>query len=169
MNPYFIIAILLAVAGAFAGGEFDGRKTGAQSERTAWQTKDNAELAAANAKILQMEATARASEQAHAQAQADISTTYQKELQNAQAQRQKDVAAARSGALRLRDPGAITQQTCGGAAGQAATGASGRDGPADPGLSPSATEFLLTQADRSDAIVRQLGACQAVILADRVP
>jgi prophage endopeptidase len=116
---------------------------------------------------LQLETLARASEQSHSVAQAAISTTYQKDLQNAEIRRQKDIAAARTGALRLFDPGA--QGACAGGASQDATSAGGRDGGPDTGLSSQSVEFLLTEADRADGIARQLGACQAVIVSDRVP
>jgi len=169
MNPYAIIVALVIWIASLAGVGYWQNGAGHSAERVAWQAKDNVELAAANAKILQMETDARASEQAHAQTQSDISTDYERKLQDAQTQRQKDIAAARSGALRLRDPGASAQQSCGGSAGQDAASASGRDGAAEPGLSGPAAEFLLSEADRADAIVQQLGACQAVILADRAP
>ena len=168
-NPWVFLAFVVALIAAGLGGEYDGNKRGVNSERVAWQAKDNKELTEANAKILQLENDARAKEQAHAADLAAISTNYEQELQHAENTRKADVAAARSGALRLRDPGATAQQTCGSATGQAATGPGGRDAQTGGELSPELTEFLFIEADRADAIVQQLGACQAVIVSDRAP
>lgn len=168
-NPWILLAFVLALIAAGLGGEYDGNARGVNSERVAWQAKANKELTDANAKILQLENDARAKEQAHAAALDNIATNYEQELQHAENTRKADVAAARSGALRLRDPGATAQQTCGSATGQTATSASGRDGQAGSELSPELAEFLVSEADRADAITKQLGACQAVIVADRVP
>jgi hypothetical protein len=169
MNPYLIIAALCVAVAAFISGEYDGRARGATAERSAWQTKQVGELSLANAEIKSLEEAARASEQAHTQALADISTNHEREVQDAEVQRKKDIAAARSGALRLRDPGATAVQSCASSTPQTAASASGRDDGSGGGLSGIAAEFLLTQADRADAIVRQLAACQAVIKADRAP
>ena len=168
-NPWILLAFVLALIAAGLGGEYDGNARGVNSERVAWQAKANKEMTDANAKILQLENDARAKEQAHAAALDNIATNYEQELQHAENTRKADVAAARSGALRLRDPGATAQQTCGSATGQAATSAGGRDGQAGGYLSAGATEFLFEQADSADAIVQQLGACQAVIVSDRTP
>ena len=168
-NLWILPAFALALIGAVLGGEYDGHARGVNSERVAWQAKANNELASANAKILQLENDARVKEQAHANALAVIATNYEQELQHAENTRKADVAAARSGALRLRDPGTTAQQTCGSATGQAATGSGGRDGQAGGELSPELTEFLVSEAGRADAIVQQLGACQAVIVSDRAP
>jgi hypothetical protein len=169
MNPYAIIAALIIWAASLAGVGYWQNGVGHVEESATWQKKDNAELKEANAKILQLETEARASEQAHSETQHLISTGLQKDLQNAEIQRQKDVADARSGAIRLRDPGAPAVQNCGGGTSETATGTSGRDGQAGAELSANAVEFLLTEADRADAVVRQLTACQAVVDADRAP
>lgn len=168
-NPWLLLGFVVALIAAALGGEYDGNKRGVNSERVAWQAKDNKELAAANAKILQLETDARAKEQAHAEQLAAIATNYEQELQNAENTRKADVAAARSGALRLRDPGARTEQACGSGTGQTSAAPGGRDGQAGGELSPELAEFLVSEADRADAIVKQLGACQAVIVSDRTP
>lgn len=168
-NPWVLLAFVVALVAAALGGEYDGNKRGVNAERVAWQAKDNKELAAANARILQLETDARAKEQDHAAELASIATNYEQELQNAENTRKADVAAARSGALRLRDPGARTEQACGSGPAETATAPGGRDGQTGGELSPELAEFLVSEADRADAIVHQLSACQAVIVADRVP
>ena len=169
MNPYLPLLAFVVAVGAFCGGEINGKERGETSERLAWQTRANTELAAANAKILELENAARASEQTHGETQHLISQSYERDLQNAQTNAQRDLDAARSGALRLRDPGAAAVATCGSTAAPAPTTASGRDAGADAGFSSEATAFLLSESTRADAVVRQLAACQAVVLSDRMP
>ena len=73
-----------------------------------------------------------------------------------------DLAAGR---LRLTVPGAI----CAGSGGAvAAAGGSGmRDGGARAELPPAVAADLATLADDADEVTRQLGACQAVLRAER--
>jgi hypothetical protein len=166
-NPYVILGLLVAWAASLAGVGIWQRHDGAASERVVWQARDSKELSAANAKILKLETDARATEQAHGEVQHLISQSYQKDLQNAETQRQADVAAARSGALRLRDPGARTESTCSSGLPAIAASTSGRNGEAGSELSPESTEFLYSEANRADATVVQLVACQKIVDADR--
>lgn len=100
-----------------------------------------------------------------------IDTQHQKEIEDAQKQKDSDVAAARTGAIRLRDQlascHAAANANRGDSAAKAPFTASVSDGEAGAELSPAATGFLLSEADRADSIVRQLTACQAVVRADR--
>jgi hypothetical protein len=67
MNPYIIIAVLLAIAGAFAGGEIDGQKRGDADRVIA----DQKQFDAINAKITAQKAEANSLLE---KAQADIIT-----------------------------------------------------------------------------------------------
>ncbi|MBF3800036.1 lysis protein [Burkholderia pseudomallei] len=94
-----------------------------------------------------------------------ISTDYERKLNDAKSQADRDIAAARAGALRLRDRAA----TCGNQPSESATGP-GAGVSADTGgaeLSLPATEFLLSEAGRADEIVLRLNACEAVVRSDR--
>jgi hypothetical protein len=67
MNPYAIIAALIIWAASLAGVGYWQNGVGHVEEGAAWQKKENRELADANAKILQLETDARASEQSHSE------------------------------------------------------------------------------------------------------
>ena len=105
-------------------------------------------------------------EVAHANSVALISTTLQGETDAAKAELEAERARARSGTFRLRDHTA-SREACTGGTGQAAPAPSERDGKAGAYLSAEAADFLLGLAGEADDIVRQLTACQAVILDDR--
>lgn len=139
---------------------------GEKAERSAWQERENAALTAANTRIATLEEQARISERDHAQAMADTSAQYQKELSDERATKDRVIADLRRGALRLRIP--TTDHAAGGSSAAAhGTASLGGDGEARCELSVSASEFLVGLANEADEIVRQLAACQAVIAADR--
>lgn len=166
MKGWQIIAIIVGVVATLGATFYLGDSYGVARANSKWQTRENTELTAKNDKILELTAKARAREKANAEALNDISLRNQQELRNAKAQYDRDVAAVRAGALRLRD--AAARQASGGSTpGAAGAGASGRDGGAGTELSREATEFLLGEAARADEITRQLGQCQDVVRADR--
>lgn len=167
MNPYLIIALLLAWGASLFGVGSWQNKAGHVAERTTWQTRENTELRTANGKIKVLEEGARKAEQDHADALAVISTDYERKLTHANEQRAADVAAVRVGTIRLRDPNPPGLRACGSIAPETGAGTSGRDGRAPGELSEQAAEFLYGFANDADDIVRQLGACQRVVAADR--
>lgn len=87
------------------------------------------------------------------------------EKQDAIAQRDAVIADLRAGTVRLRQrfrcP--VPAAPAGGPAGTSAGG----DAAGDRGLSDADAEFLVRFAGDADNVARQLGACQAVIRADR--
>lgn len=122
-----------------------------------------AQKAVYTAELLEAEKKARETERAHAERLAAIGTHYQKEFQTHEAQRLRDVAAARDGALRLRVPGTLCPD-----AGPAPGAAAGRGDGAEGGeLPPAVTADLLQLVHDADRNTRQLAACQAVIESDR--
>lgn len=160
-NPWLILGVVLLVIAAAFGGYKQGRKV----ESAEWLQKENKELAAANAKILKLEQDARNAEHAHAAAVDLISTTLQGQTDAAKAETERLRTAARIGAFRLRDPSG--KNACGSATGSAAAAPGQRDGQAGSDLSGAASEFLLGLTGEADEVVRQLVACQAVIIDDR--
>lgn len=162
-NPYFIIGALLACIAAF----FYGQHTGAESERVAWQARDNEAIRKANAKIIDLNDQARAQERTTANQIAAVAAHYEKEKARVQSQKESALAALRAGGLVLRDPGSPRLGTCGSQTGPTAAAPGQRDGETRSGLSPEASGFLYTEASRADEIVKQLDACQGVVLADR--
>jgi hypothetical protein len=167
INPWVILAIVIAwLASLVAVGVWQ-HDAGATAERTAWQQRETDELRAANAAINQLQDQARATERRHAQQMSALGQTHQKEIQHVEARRKADAAAARAGTVVLRDPGAARETTCPGAAAAPGAATGQRDGGQTGQLSGAAAEFLLDLANDADAVAEQLAVCQAVILSDR--
>lgn len=134
----------------------------------AYQKRDNEALAAANKRIAELGIQIRAIEAKAAKDVAALDANHQKEIERAKNQAEHDVNAARSGALRLRDHWRDEARSCIAArdrdAVSAAAGTTGvGNGPRGAELSAEATEFLLTEANRADAVVDKLTAAQALI------
>lgn len=166
-NPWVLLGALAAFVASVTGAFFYGQNVGAEDERVEWQARENVEITAANRKILDLTEAARAQESLHAIELNAISTKYQEDLQNEKATRDRVVADLRNGSRVLRIPVTRTVETCGGEAGTASASTSGRDGEARADIHPAAAEFLVGLASEADAVVRQLAACQAMILQDR--
>jgi hypothetical protein len=166
VNPYLILGVLVAWLASLVGVGFWQNRTGHAAERVVWEQRENSELTAANAKIHDLEEQYRTEERRRAQEVADISTKYEKERTDAAAQKARDIAAARAGALRLRIPAAC-ESPGGSDAGKAAAGAGERDGGATTQLPREITANLFGLADDCDVVARQLGAAQRVIRSDR--
>lgn len=92
-----------------------------------------------------------------------LEADYKKEKEDAEARRVRDVAAARSGALRLRVPGTL----CPAADGATAGTASGSDDAATGELPGPIAADLFTLVHDADEVARQLARAQAVIVAQR--
>lgn len=168
MNPYLIIALMVAWAGsllyAYENGG-DARETAIRAEVL---QRDNRALSRANAEIQALQESARAQEAKKAQAIADISNQHQKEIRDAESRRRADVDAARRGSLVLRDPSASSAAVCGPSEpAQVAASTGQRDDRETGQLSGQATEFLLNLVNEADEVVRQLTAAQDIIRKDR--
>jgi hypothetical protein len=157
MSPWTILAGVLLLGGAFAGGYYEGHKQEANVLAAQVETLKAADATA----LAASEAKARGQEQADAQHLAVITQTHQQDLANAKANYDANVAALRSGDLKLRKEWTCTPTL----AASVSSAASG-------GLVPDAAT-LQRQKDASD-IVRigadadaEITALQAVIRADR--
>lgn len=159
--PWRALAIVLLCAASGVIGWLDGAQHAGAAALA--RERDTAQAVAERVQVLQQQA--RAAEQRHAQALADVSTDYQRRINEANQVRAADRAALRAGTLRLRDPDGAAD--CRGAAAQAGAGTAGRDGRAPGELSPAATGFLLELASDADDVARQLAACQRVVIEDR--
>jgi hypothetical protein len=142
-------------------------KHGEQAERAQCFARDNEQLASANAKIKSLEEKYRQQEQDAATVIGLISSQYQRELHHVKTDKDRIIADLRGGAYRLRIPVTSAPDTCGSVAPEAAASARRRDGDTRAELSNEAAEFLVGLASEADEVVKQLGACQAVINADR--
>lgn len=173
-EPYRLLAAAaLWLASLIAVGVWQ-HHAGAVDERVTWQAKEVTEQATAAAQFKALSDAARAAEQKHAADMAALAADYERKLTDANKQRAADLAAVRTGALRLRDPGA-TVPACPGATAQAGPAAGGSDGPATGQLSAAPAGLLSDQtsswlvdfAADADDVARQLASCQQVIVQDR--
>lgn len=165
MNPWLILAVVIAWLASLWGVGSWQREDGRTAERTVWQARDNAQLAAANRKITELTDQARDQEAAHQLRLADIAANIQKETARHEADRDRAVSGARS--LVLRDQPACPAGPGGGAPGSPVAGAGGSDGPAACELPAEAVRDLLALVLDADRDVRQLAHAQAVIDEDR--
>lgn len=163
LDPRVWVAMAVAAAISAAVAYPTGRADGHELERAGWLDKENVELAAANAEIERLNDEAREKEHQHAADLAEIGEKHEKDLEAGEAQRRADVAAARSGALKLRVGGACPARPGASGAGEAAPAAGERDGATTAELPPAVTADLLELVDDADAVVRQLTSCQAVV------
>ena len=168
MNPYLILALVIAWVVSVAGVGYWQNGAGHTAELVTWQKRENAELRAANVKIVTLEETARKTEAAHATELDKIAQRHQREIADAEVQKGLDVAAARAGRIVLRIPVACKDTDRGGTPATAAAPGVG-DGGATSELPREVTADLLALADDANAVVKQLGECQAVVTDDRLP
>ena len=167
-------AILLLVGILAAGAWYVGaqraqaKQEGITEERGRWQARESAELAAANAEILRLQADVTRREQAGAAAIASLAATHQEELNRVQADRDRFLDDLAAGRVRFYVPGAAASKAACSSPGPATPAAAGRgDGEEDPGLPPAVAAFLHGEATRADEIVAQLALAQGVIEEDR--
>lgn len=137
---------------------------GVNTTDTAWQAKwdkQAAQLATARADA---ERLARQAERDSAQAMATIDNAYQQGKADAKAEYDRVIADLRAGNVRLRErfkcPAANDLPGAG-------TSTGGSDAAEARGLQRDDAEFLIREAERADAVVRQLQACQAIVNKDR--
>lgn len=165
MNPWIILGIILAWLASITTVGYWQNDAGHTAERVAWQERANKELAYANIEITTLQDAYRAQEAAHAADLAAISKNYQQEKLRNEKTTEDRIAAARDGALVLRDPGAVSVQTCSGGVPETGAAHPGRDDAGDGGLSKVATEFLLNLTGRANGVRDKLTACQAELMA----
>lgn len=160
--PWRALAVCLLCIASGLVGWWDG----ATHEGVRALQRDNAALRETEQTVTRLQQAARETERRHAQAMADVSSDYQRRIDEAHQLRAADRVALRTGALRLRDPG--TPGAGGGsAAGSPGAGSPGRDGGTAGELSRQAAEFLLELASDADDVARQLAACQRIVREDR--
>lgn len=162
LNPW----VLLGLAAAFAGSYFYGRHDGSNAALAAYQARDNDALIKAVEKVKKLTGESIALEHAHADALAAVSEHYQQEIKNERIKKDGVISSLRAGTIRLRDPNG----KCSGVGitlPETGPGPERRDGGAGTELSQSFAELLISEASRADEVVRQLTACQSIIIKDR--
>lgn len=166
LNPWIILAIVIAfVMQGIVIGKWQN-KVGHTEERVEWQAKEVVQVTAANAAIKRINDEARSKEQAHVDAMAALAAQLAKERASNDARRKADAAAIRDGALKLR---IATSSICpdSGAAGPPRPAASGSDAAATVELPQQITRDLFDLANDADQVADQLRACQTIIKTDR--
>lgn len=139
---------------------------GLREDIAAHALEDERAAGAAKADKLQAETAAREVERIHVDEMAAIAAQHEQEKQHALAEKDAVIAGLRDGTYRLRTRLAAAGATADLAA-QVGAAAGIGDGAAQTGLRIEDAEFLLSEASRADDVVRQLTACQAVIVSDR--
>lgn len=166
LNPWVLLAGVLAFVCAVTGAYFYGDHVGSVSTEAAYSERDNKALKDAQDKLAAANAATREKEKQHAIDLAAISKTYQEELQDVESTKNKTIAALRAGAIRLRDPGTVYAPHPTGS--PAFSTAPGRcNDRAGTELSTELAAFLTGEASRADAIANQLAECQTIIVKDR--
>ena len=146
LNPYFLLAVVLAVIGSFSGGYWKGKHDEV--------TRQQLEIAALNAE-------ARQKEQALVAAVTTQATQLQKANQNAKLLQQKHNADIESGALRLRV--AVKASECPVPAAADAPASSGNNvGTATAELDGETSKALIALTSEGDAAIRKLATCVAL-------
>lgn len=170
-NPWVIVAALLMLAAAGSGGAALGwklRDADAQKDRVTWEKTRKEEAVQAAAAIDRAQRAARATEQRAALDAATDAAHYQRVIDDAHAQRDRDVAAARAGAVRLRIAGGCgTVQADGGGSAAPPAPRSGDHGPTDAEFPRETAAALLGLGDDADDVARQLAAAQQRLLFDQ--
>lgn len=166
MNPWIIVGFLVALALASAGGYWRGSHDGKLAEHDEWVTREAKLNADAAKKIKDAAESARLEERSKAEKQAEISADLQAKLQEAENEKNRLAADVRAGRRKMSITARCPPR--GDPKGAVAASPGGRDGEARAELPVEASNFLVGLASEADNIARQLAACQAVILSDRV-
>lgn len=163
-----VVALFFGAKSYLDGVDAKAFARGQQEAQVAYEKRDNEALQSLNKRIVELTGEIRARDDKYAADLSMLDAMYQKEKRNAKIRADRAVADARSGALRLRDSWRDEALACGAerdrSAGTAATTTPG--GTADTGgreLSKELTEFLVSEANRADEVVRKLNQLQAVI------
>lgn len=166
-NPWILLGLVLAWIGSVAGVGWWQNDAGSTAERVIWQEREMKALAKSNKAIQEANDAARETEREHATAMDGIAKDYERRLKDAKDQKDRDVAAAYSGAIGLRIPRALPGAAGTGEAAHAASSPGQCDVGAQAELPREAAANLLAIANDADAVTDQLAACQAIILQDR--
>lgn len=166
LGKWLIITALIAMA-LFTGAMYE-RNVQHQKDLADFDKERQAQTTANLKAVGLLDAKYRKLEQDDKADKAQIGATYDKKIADLKSQRDRDVAAAGSRALRLSIPSNCPHTDGSGPAPTGGPAASGDD-PTRTYLPQQVTSDLFALADDADAIAVQLTACQAVIVSDRQP
>lgn len=158
-----LFAILALIIGTLSN-VYDGiYEKGEQAERIKWQQKEAQAIDARNKKIKELEADIYALEKAYKDRFAKIESDHKEEIKHANDQKQRDIAAARSGALKLRWTAKAESGSCGNATSNSAGATSICNGSTEGELPRETTANLYALVDDADINTKDLTACQKVV------
>lgn len=153
-----------ALIGGWLSNIYDGiYENGVNAERVKWQQQEAQATQERDKKIKDMTAAIAVIEKEYAARFAAIGAQHTKEMENANAQKQRDIAAARAGALKLRWSAKDKDDSGGNATGDTARTASISNGAKTSELPAEITANLYTLANDADFNTEQLAACQDVV------
>jgi hypothetical protein len=161
MNPYSLLASLIACIALAVGGYFYGRHV----EALAFDAYRAQQTAVAEKAAAQSQAAARTTEEAAEQKLNQVSASYQEQINDLQKTRDSLAAAVDSGNKRLY---VHVAGTCHAGVPASAAGGSGDHGASTAELSSDTANQLIDLAARADAVAAQLAAAQQVIIQDRL-
>lgn len=176
-NPYVIISLLLAWSITLVGYGIKEERRGEGMAQAACTVVKAAELAQAAQTIQRLQADAMAAVERHGNAQAAISTAYQKDIQYVQDQKTAALAAARAaGRVRIQyaSPYPLRPGDC--HLPEASPGTAGTDGSSPGGLRTAyeghdigiSSHDLIELAAECDGVVYQLARLQEIVEEDRL-
>jgi hypothetical protein len=157
MSPWTLLAGVVLIAGAAAGGYYEGHKNEANvmaAQINAIKAADAIELAASDAKVI-------VQQQADAQHLAVIQQTHEEDLAHAKANYDSNLAALRAGTLKMRKEWSCTPALAS-AVSKAAAGGPSTDAAAQ--LRFQGASDLVRNDDTADAEIKAL---QAIVAQDR--
>lgn len=170
-----VLAYLVIVASVVGSVYFTFHKyyvwaydNGSTASYLQWQTRESKELATANVKILELQATAK---QKESDGQVKLLTTinqYEMEKQREKEHTDSLIASINDNSLKLRDKYAATcQSASSGAISSTTTNSDSNIAEKGTQFSKETASFLLNLTAEADDIVGQLNACQELLLEDR--
>lgn len=166
-TPQLLMAGVIALGIASVGSYFYGRSDGRELAEREHLEANNKALKAAQAEAAKLRSEKAEMETAHAKRLLLIDESYLKEKQDADAQKARDIAAARAGVIRLRDPGGRCVPAAKPAGDvpppDAGTGRAEAAGSTE--LSAEAAEFLLSESNRADALVAKFNRTAQALIA----
>lgn len=167
-NPQMILAAVVAVGLAAAGGYFYGRHDGAKLERLAWEQRDNTALREANVALDTMHREVVRKEREAAEAMAALAGLYAEETEHVEVERDRALDAVRRGELRLRTHAAAADSTCRLRVSQASAGAAASaEAATEERLHRERSEAAIRLLAEADELAGEVNYCWAVVRKDR--
>lgn len=163
--PWWVYVVLVAVVYHLSAVHI-AENRGRDEANAKWEKIEALAKASSDAKIAELTQKARQQEADWQTKFAQIGVDYANDLKASEDQRAADVAAAKSGALKLRVAGGCNASG-GSSIAQASSSPSRSDSPGVCELPPETTANLLALADDADRVVRKLTRCQEIVKADR--